>query len=89
MSSVQNDPAELRRFMAAMRQFNSEVKTNTDRLRSQLYSLQNTWRDGKYAEFSTQLETLLQRYQRYLNTAEIYHTHLDSKAAALEEYQSR
>jgi hypothetical protein len=86
MSNVQNDPAELRQFMAGMRQFDAEVGDGLRQMRSQLYNLSNTWRDGQYAHFSGQLETALQAFQRYLQTSEGYHQYLDQKATILEQY---
>jgi hypothetical protein len=86
MSTVQNDPAELRRFMEGMRQFNDEVSTSLHQVRQQLYTLGIVWQDGQYAQFSSQLETALLAFQRYLNTADNYHRYLDRKATDLEQY---
>jgi len=89
MSQVISDPAELRHFQAALRQFNSEVSASTGRIRAQLRSLGNAWRDQEYARFSQELETVIRSFERYLQSVEGYLRHPDAKAAPLEEYLRR
>lgn len=65
-----SDPAEIRRFQAALRQFNSEISSSTGRTRAQLRSLGSTWRDQEYARFSQELEMAIQSFERYLKSAD-------------------
>jgi len=89
MSRVVSDPAEIRRFQAALRQFNSEVSGSTSRIHAQLQNLGSAWRDQEYAKFSQELEAAIQGFQRYLQNADGYIRHLDAKAASLEEFLRR
>lgn len=89
MSQVVSDPAEIRRFQAALRQFNGEVGGSTNRIRTQLRTLGSAWRDQEFAHFSQELEAAIQGFERYLQSADGYLRHLDAKAAPLEQYLSR
>jgi len=89
MPQVVSDPAEIRRFQAALRQFNGEVSGSTSRIRAQLRSLGSAWRDQEYARFSQELEAVIQNFERYLQSADGYLRHLDAKAAPLEQYLGR
>ena len=89
MSQVISDPAEIRRFQAALRQFNSEISGSTNRTRAQLRSLGSAWRDQEYARFSQELEAVVQNFERYLQNADGYLRHLDAKATPLEQYLRR
>lgn len=87
--SVINDPAEVRRFQAALRQFNSDVSSSTSRIRAQLHGLGTHWRDQEYAKLSQELEATILSFERYLQSADGYLRYLDSKAAPLEQYLGR
>jgi hypothetical protein len=89
MPGVQNDPTELRRFMGALRQFNGQLTTNTNRMRSQLNNLNGVWRDAEYTKFSEELKTAMEVFDRYLRDADSYMTYLDRKAGHLERYLGR
>ncbi|MCL4488655.1 MAG: WXG100 family type VII secretion target [Chloroflexi bacterium] len=89
MSTVISDPTEIRRFQAALRQFNSEMSSSTSRVRAQLNSLSTTWRDQEYARFSQELEVVMQGFERYLQSADDYIRYLDAKAGPLEQYLGR
>ena len=89
MSQVISNPAEIRRFQAALRQFNSEVQASTSRIRGQLHSLGSAWRDQEYHNFSQELEAVIQGFDRYLQSADGYIRHLDAKAGPLEQYLGR
>lgn len=89
MSQVISDPAEIRRFQAALRQFNSELAASTGRIRAQLHSLGSAWRDQEYTRFCQELEGVILLFERYLQRSEEYIRHLDAKAAPLEEYLRR
>lgn len=89
MSTVISDPAEIRRFQAALRQFNGEVSASTSRIDAQLRSLGSAWRDQEYTKFSQELDSVIQAFKRYLQSADGYIRHLDAKAAPLEQYLGR
>lgn len=89
MSQVISDPAEIRRFQAALRSFNGEIGANTNRIRAQLNSLGGAWRDQEYARFSQELEGVIKSFERYLQDADGYLHHLDEKASPLEDYLNR
>jgi hypothetical protein len=89
MSSVRNDPAEVRRFMAALRSFNSQLTTSNSRMRNQLNNLNGVWRDAEYEQFRDELETALAVFERYLGGADNYLLYLERKAAPLERYLGR
>jgi hypothetical protein len=89
MSQVISDPSEIRRFQAALRQFNSEVQNSTSRIWGQLRGLGSTWRDIEYLNFSQELEGVIMTFNRYLQNADQYIHYLDSKAGPLEEYLGR
>lgn len=89
MSQVISDPAEIRRFQAALRTFNGEIGSNTKRIRAQLSSLGSAWRDQEYVRFSNELESVIKSFERYLQDADGYIRHLDAKARPLEDYLNR
>ena len=89
MSQVRSDPAEIRRFQSALRQFNGELSNSTSRIRAQLRSLGGRWRDQEYAKFSQEFEAVIQNFERYLQNSDGYIRHLDGKAAPLESYLGR
>lgn len=89
MSQVISDPAEIRRFQAALRQFNSEIQSSTSRINAQLNNLGIVWRDKEYHQFSQELGGVIDGFKRYLQVADGYIHHLESKAAPLEDYLGR
>lgn len=89
MSQVVSDPAEIRRFQASLRQFNSDVTNANSRIRAQLRALGGAWRDQEYTKFSQELESVIQSFDRYLQNSDGYLRHLDAKAGPLEQYLGR
>ena len=80
------DPKELRRFAQALKRFNNELASSSQRINGEFRRLGDTWRDQKYRKFSHEFEQTLKMIQRFLQTSEPFVPFLNKEAGIIEEY---
>jgi uncharacterized protein YukE len=84
------DPDELRRFAAALRKFNGDMRDRLTSLGSQMAGLTKTWRDQEQKKFTEEFEQHLKVISRFMDLTEQHIPYLLRKAEAIDQYlQSR
>lgn len=80
------DPAELRRFAANLKRFNTDLQMNLSGLHGQLLALGDTWRDQEHEKFREEFELTMKEMERFLEACGLYIPFLLRKAERIEEY---
>ena len=80
------DPDHLKRFAANLRQFNGDLREQSQALNRQFMRLGDTWRDQEQAKFAEEFMHMLASLERFSNAAEEQIPMLQRKAAAIEQY---
>lgn len=86
MAQAVVDPEELRRFAQRLRQFNSELQSQTTTLAAQLAALGGTWRDQEHRKFVEQFEQHMKVLARFSEATDQYIPFLVRKAEHIEDY---
>lgn len=80
------DPSELRRFAQALKRFNSELTSSSQRINAEFRRLGDTWRDQKYHKFAQEFDQTLRMIQSFLRTSEPVVQFLNKEAQIIEDY---
>jgi uncharacterized protein YukE len=80
------DPAELRRFVQHLKQFNDEMLEQMQNAQRQLTTLGSTWRDQEHERFLEEFEQQLRTLSRFVDITNQYVPFLLRKAERIEEY---
>jgi uncharacterized protein YukE len=80
------DPAELRRFAANLKRFNTDLQMNLSGLHGQMLALGDTWRDQEHDKFREEFELTMKEMERFLESCGLYIPLLLRKAERIEEY---
>jgi WXG100 family type VII secretion target len=80
------DPAELRRFAQALKQFNSELQNQLAALHGQLLNLGSTWRDQEHHKFAEEFEHTMTVVNHFIEATDQHIPFLMRKADRVEEY---
>ncbi len=84
MSSVDADPADLRRFAQQLRQFKSDVEGQLGRLNGQLGGMH--WSDAQQRRFASEWEQSARSMRGFLASIDQHVPYLERKAKQLEDY---
>jgi len=84
MSSVDADPADLRRFAQQLRQFKSDVEGQLGRLNGQLGGMH--WSDAQQRRFAGEWEQSARSMRGFLAAIDQHVPYLERKAKQLEDY---
>lgn len=87
MPAVNADPANIRKFQSQLRLFNHELERITTKLRGNMRTLNDSWRDAEYRKFEQQMNELINVLKKYSDKSIEYTGYLDAKAEPLERYQ--
>ncbi|RMG32389.1 MAG: hypothetical protein D6725_17650 [Planctomycetota bacterium] len=80
------DPAELRAFAQALRQFNADLEDRALALAAQLDALSATWRDQEHKKFAAEFEEHMKTLRRFIDANNRHVPYLLRKAERIEEY---
>jgi uncharacterized protein YukE len=80
------DPAELRRFIQHLKQFNGEMLEQMQNAQRQLTTLGATWRDQEHERFLEEFEQQMRTLTRFVDITNQYVPYLLRKAERIEEY---
>ncbi len=86
MSKAIVDPAELRRFAADLKRFNTELVNRVTMLQSRMLTLSQTWRDQEQVKFAEEFEATVKTLSRFTTAADRHIPFLLRKAEKIEEY---
>lgn len=86
MSQAIVDPAELRRFAAGLKRFNSELANQMSSLHGQLINLGESWRDQEHQKFAEEFTQTMKVMQRFLEASNQHIPFLMRKAERIEDY---
>lgn len=86
---VVSNPKHIRNFHGQLKRFNQDLDSSTRKLKGQLRTLNERWRDVKYREFEQQIDEMLKAFNRYLGQSDSYIKHLDRLATDLEKFLGR
>lgn len=82
-------PSEMRRFSGNLGELASEIGRRHAQLLHMREQLAETWKDAKYAEFSTAFDVVSAHIPTFIELSKQYVAYLNVKAAAGEKYQGR
>jgi hypothetical protein len=80
------DPADLRRFAAGLKHFNTELAHQLAVLQGQFGALGDTWRDQEHEKFAREFAETVQVLNRFMEAASAQVPFLVRKAERIEEY---
>ena len=86
MSQAIVDPAELRRFALALKQFNNELRDRMTSLHGQMVGLGDTWRDQEHNKFAQEFDETLHALGAFVEHSDQHIPFLLRKAERIEEY---
>jgi uncharacterized protein YukE len=86
MAKANVDPAELRRFAAALGQFNNELQGLVSSIHAKLRGLEATWRDQEQRKFTEAFEQTVKVIGGFLENSSEHVKFLAKKANAIEDY---
>ena len=86
MAQAVVDPAELRRFALALKQFNNELRDRLAVLHGQMLGLGSTWRDQEQKKFSDAFSQTVKTLGNFLEASTQHVQFLGKKANLIEEY---
>lgn len=86
MSQAIVNPADLRRFANNLKNFCSELQSQSSLLRAQMGSLGQTWRDQEHEKFMQEFEQTIMVVSRFLEASSQHIPFLLRKAERIEEY---
>jgi uncharacterized protein YukE len=84
---IHANPAHIREFAHFLHTSNNELHSTADRMRSRLSSLNDSWRDHRYEEFSTDVDDLVSKLHKFIEQADGYIDYLKRQAQILEMYE--
>jgi uncharacterized protein YukE len=84
MAKVDADPADLRRFAHQLRQFQSEVQSQLNRLSGQLNGMR--WSDAQQRRFLADWEGSARSMRAFLSSIDQHSSYLENKSKQLEDY---
>ena len=80
------DPDELRRFVAELKRFNSDLQAELVGIHRQFVRLGETWRDQEHAKFAEDFERMVRAISRFVEASEKQVPSLLRKAEAIQNY---
>jgi uncharacterized protein YukE len=80
------DPDDLRRFAAALKKFNLDLRDRMSGLAGQLVALGKTWRDQENKKFVEDFEQHMRTISHFIDMTEEHVPYLLRKAEAIEQY---
>jgi len=83
---VISDPKSIRQFQRQLSQFNRELENISVRLKNNLNTLGNDWRDSEFEKFRANMDEMLRIMKRYQQQSNDYVRYLDKKAEPLERF---
>ena len=86
MSQAIVNPADVRRFANNLKNFCSELQSQSSLLRAQMGSLSQTWRDQEHEKFMQEFEQTIMVISRFLEASSQHIPFLLRKAERIEEY---
>jgi uncharacterized protein YukE len=86
MAQAVVDPAELRRFALALKQFNNELRDRLAVLHGQMMGLGSTWRDQEHVKFAQEFEETMHILAAFVENADLHVPFLLKKAERIEDY---
>lgn len=88
MPDVHADPEDIEGFIRELQRFNNEMNSNVSRMQSRMSRLGETWRDGEFQKFESELGKSMRSMHRFVRSCETYIPKLRKKADALRRYQN-
>lgn len=89
MSGVIADPKNIRDFQRQLIQFNRELEMLSRKLKSNLRTLNDGWKDSEFHKFEAQMNEVLSAINRHMQDSNEYVRYLDKKAEPLERFLGR
>lgn len=89
MAQVIVSPKEMRVFARYLEVLADLVRQRKARLKAQVDSLHQTWRDDKYREFERSFEANSAELDHFIKAARAYAGFLDTKASRADRYLGR
>jgi uncharacterized protein YukE len=86
MAQAVVDPAELRRFAFALKQFNNELRDRMAVLHGQMLGLGDTWRDQEHVKFAQEFKETMHVLGAFVDHADLHIPFLLHKAERIEDY---
>jgi len=80
------DPLELRRFAQTLKQFNENLRDQSNALAQHLQTLSQTWRDQENQKFTEEFLQHLRSLQQFAERNQQHIPYLMRKADRIEEY---
>jgi len=80
------DPDDLRRFAAALKKFNLDLRDRMTGLAGQLVALGKTWRDQENKKFVEDFEQHMRTISHFIDMTEEHVPYLLRKAEVIEQY---
>ena len=80
------NPEHLRKFVADLKRFTDELKSNSTRLHAQFQQLGQTWRDQEQAKFTAEFEQTMKAIKKFMEATNQYMPFLKRKADAAQAY---
>ena len=86
MAQAVVNPLELRRFAQTLKEFNENLRDQSNALTQHLQSLSESWRDQENKKFTEEFQQHLRTLQRFLELNQQHIPYLMRKADRIEEY---
>jgi len=86
MGKAYVDPAELRRFAADLKRFNTDLIALVGSLKGRLSGLGESWRDQEHKKFVEAFDQSVKGMSVFLENAEQHVSFINKKATAIEDY---
>jgi uncharacterized protein YukE len=86
MAQAVVDPAELRRFALALKQFNNELRDRLAVLHGQMLNLGSTWRDQEHVKFAQEFDETMHILAAFVEHSDQHIPFLLKKAERIEDY---
>jgi uncharacterized protein YukE len=80
------DPEALRRFVAELKRFSTDLKERLSSMHYQFVKLGETWQDQEHAKFAETFEQMLRAMAQFTETSEKYIPFLLRKAESIQKY---
>ncbi|MFN0131056.1 MAG: WXG100 family type VII secretion target [Phycisphaerales bacterium] len=86
MAKAVVDPAELRRFAAELKRFNTNLREQLSVIQARTNDLSQSWRDQEQVKFADEFEQTTRVLARFCEAADKHVPFLLRKAEKIEEY---
>jgi uncharacterized protein YukE len=86
MAKAVVDPEELLRFVAALKRFNEQSRTELATINRQFKRLGETWQDAEQAKFAESFEQMVRVLARFVEQSDAQVPVLTRKAEAIRSY---